>query len=514
MISVSSQASRPVHQQEDQSKQQQQLDITSGLEFTSLSSDDGLDSLTANGEETRGRRLNEDPEPGRTYECELWCKDASRQVAGCIGITLLALGYAALGAVLFMAIETRTGFPLNHNNHEEDMSDNSVVVVEPPTVMNVTVALLDMPIEVKTNVDRARGETVTKLWQVTEKMNILYPENWTRIAAEEILWFQDQLTKALMVEFSARSRTQASQQQQYFYDHMQRGGGGSGPFHSSPGEWTFGRGLLYSVSLLTTVGCGIDWAVSPLSRLLTVMYLVIGAPIMYLYLTTTGGLLTKAICFSCHRLTCKRRPPPKNNVSSRRSSTSGTPSAPHKELTSGGPRRSASYVGSTEKLAMGGKRSTWQTRGSLAAQSHNVPVSTSIHMSNSNGSVNTIMSANVVVPPRPNVAPPIVACVLVLTCYVLSGAAIVAEGQKWTYRDSLYFCFVSLTTVGFGGVKITEPNVCALYLFVGITLLSTCGHILLQEVVFKLKRYKCMKRRHRSLMESFEGLSKGDGVGS
>ena len=69
--------------------------LTSGLEFTSLhsSSEDGLDSLTAKGEETRGPR-NKNPEPGRTYECEVWCRDASRQLAGCLGFTLLVLTYS------------------------------------------------------------------------------------------------------------------------------------------------------------------------------------------------------------------------------------------------------------------------------------------------------------------------------------------------------------------------------------------------------------------------------------
>ena len=58
--------------------------------------------------------------------------------------------------------------------------------------MNITTPLLEMPPEVRQNVDRARSETVSKLWMATEKMNILYPENWTRKAAEEILWFQGQ----------------------------------------------------------------------------------------------------------------------------------------------------------------------------------------------------------------------------------------------------------------------------------------------------------------------------------
>ena len=119
--------------------------------------------------------------------------------------------------------------------------------------MNVTAAFLEMPKEIKANVEKARSETVAKLWQVTEQMNILYPDNWTRIASEQILWFQDQLTKSLVVELTAKTqntRTQASQQ--FYYNHAQRTR--DGPFSGHQGEWTFGRGFLYSISLLTTVG--------------------------------------------------------------------------------------------------------------------------------------------------------------------------------------------------------------------------------------------------------------------
>ena len=163
-----------------------------------------------------------------------------------------------------MAIESRTAFKINEGHSNPEEQSGEPFLVEPPTVMNVTAAFMDMPKEVKANVEKARSETVAKLWRVTEQMNILYPDNWTRIASEEILWFQDQLTKALMLELTmakknqkhqqkhkTQSRTQASQQ--YFYDHMQRPTS-QGPFIKQPGEWTFGRGFLYSVSLLTTVG--------------------------------------------------------------------------------------------------------------------------------------------------------------------------------------------------------------------------------------------------------------------
>jgi hypothetical protein len=39
---------------------------------------------------------------------------------------------------------------------------------------------------------------------MTEQMNILYPKNWTKDAAEEILNFQDLLCRKLALEIMAR----------------------------------------------------------------------------------------------------------------------------------------------------------------------------------------------------------------------------------------------------------------------------------------------------------------------
>ena len=54
-------------------------------------------------------------------------------------------------------------------------------------------------------------------------------------------------------------------------------------------------------------GSGMDWELSSISRLLTVGYLLIGVPIMFVYLKTTGGLAAKAIrlltkqLINCHK---------------------------------------------------------------------------------------------------------------------------------------------------------------------------------------------------------------------
>ena len=70
-------------------------------------------SFRGNVEETRAsvtRRMSEpaiQPVPGRTYECETWCRETSRLIAGCLGICLVAVGYAALGGLLFSSIESK-----------------------------------------------------------------------------------------------------------------------------------------------------------------------------------------------------------------------------------------------------------------------------------------------------------------------------------------------------------------------------------------------------------------------
>ena len=48
---------------------------------------------------------------------------------------------------------------------------------------------------------------------------------------------------------------------------------------------------------LSFSGCGVDWAVTPLSRIATVAYLVVGVPILYLYLATAGKALSAALHF-------------------------------------------------------------------------------------------------------------------------------------------------------------------------------------------------------------------------
>ena len=184
--------------------------------------------------ETRGRGEDRDPGPGRTYECEDVCRQSTMSVVSTLGLTLIILGYLALGAVTFASIETRA--------LEEEAEGGS------PQVMNSNDLLATLSTEVNTYIDTLRGHTVSKLWEMTEQMNILYPINWTHNAAEELLSFQHMLSRKLAAEIMSRPiypNAKPSAQGTFQFSAVAR--------HSDH-QWGFSRGFLYSLSLLTTIG--------------------------------------------------------------------------------------------------------------------------------------------------------------------------------------------------------------------------------------------------------------------
>lgn len=43
---------------------------------------------------------------------------------------------------------------------------------------------------------------------------------------------------------------------------------------------------------------------------------------------------------------------------------------------------------------------------------------------------------------------PIWLCVFLVVSYILGGACLFSKWEKWTFLDSAYFCFITLTTIG------------------------------------------------------------------
>lgn len=45
---------------------------------------------------------------------------------------------------------------------------------------------------------------------------------------------------------------------------------------------------------------------------------------------------------------------------------------------------------------------------------------------------------------------PIWLCVFLVIGYILGGAWFFSQNEKWEFLDAAYFCFITLTTIGFG----------------------------------------------------------------
>lgn len=75
-----------------------------------------------------------------------------------------------------------------------------------------------------------RREHVERLWALTEAMNVLHPDNWTR-AVDRILENYTQI-----VHNAVKKR------------------GWDGNFDEETQQWSFPGALLYSITVITTIG--------------------------------------------------------------------------------------------------------------------------------------------------------------------------------------------------------------------------------------------------------------------
>lgn len=91
---------------------------------------------------------------------------------------------------------------------------------------------------------------------------------------------------------------------------------------------------------------------------------------------------------------------------------------------------------------------------------------------------------------------PIWLCVFLVVSYIFAGAILFHKWEGWDYLDSAYFCFITLTTIGFGDfvpAKRVEDDsqiniaLCSLYLLFGIALLAMSFNLVQEEVIANVK---------------------------
>jgi potassium channel subfamily K, invertebrate len=70
-----------------------------------------------------------------------------------------------------------------------------------------------------------------------------------------------------------------------------------------------------------------------------------------------------------------------------------------------------------------------------------------------------------------------IGAVLFLALYLAFGAFLLRLWEDdWEFFDGFYFCFVTMTTIGFGDLVPSKPNymlLCTMYILIGLALTST-----------------------------------------
>uniref|UniRef100_A0A0A9YAP1 TWiK family of potassium channels protein 18 n=2 Tax=Lygus hesperus TaxID=30085 RepID=A0A0A9YAP1_LYGHE len=204
-------------------------------------------------------------------------------------------------------------------------------------------------------------------------------------------------------------------------------------------RWSFSGSFLYSLTVITTIGYGNVVPRTEWGKLATVCYAIVGLPLFLLYLSNIGSILAqtcKWIYFKCFLCTgCKAR---------RQAFMI---------------RQESDYEMSIEEYLELSRAPEFKPQA---------------------------------------VTVPITLCLSIIIGYLYGGAVLFARWERWGLLDGAYFCFISLSTIGFGdivpGDMIEEGEgielkfiFCSMYLLLGMALIAMCFNLMQEEVMHKLK---------------------------
>ena len=92
---------------------------------------------------------------------------------------------------------------------------------------------------------------------------------------------------------------------------------------------------------------------------------------------------------------------------------------------------------------------------------------------------------------------PLTVTMIVIAGYILGGAMLFGLWETWDELQSAYFCFITLSTIGFGdvvpGTDFDNPQqtaqliLGAVYVLFGMAILSMCFSLMQDEIIAKCK---------------------------
>lgn len=88
-------------------------------------------------------------------------------------------------------------------------------------------------------------------------------------------------------------------------------------------------------------------------------------------------------------------------------------------------------------------------------------------------------------------------CILLIATYIFLGAFMFGSWEGWDLLEGSYFCFITLSTIGFGDIvpgmdsnaweQEEKLVLCALYLVFGLSLIAMCFNLVQEDVKAKCR---------------------------
>ncbi|XP_055374924.1 potassium channel subfamily K member 18-like [Condylostylus longicornis] len=226
-----------------------------------------------------------------------------------------------------------------------------------------------------------------------------------------------------------------------------------------------------------------------LGRIVTLAYAILGIPLTLIYLSSTGGVLAKVargvfskalcccLCSNCGYCCYDEKRMAEKERRMKKKRQQEELRAQHMALQEPYYVRSGSLH---NNLHSPDKQQQQQHQHHNTIQ---IPEIDSLSTSESKVSMHGL-----------SLLAPILLCLTMMIIYILFGAVVLYRLENWPILDGVYFCFMSLSTIGFGdlvpGLKKESTSTlwfCSIYIMSGMALTAMCFNVLHQEIVHRIK---------------------------
>ncbi|OCT71295.1 hypothetical protein XELAEV_18034273mg [Xenopus laevis] len=242
-------------------------------------------------------------------------------------------------------------------------------------------------------------------------------------------------------------------------------------------QWSFMSSLFFCCTVFTTVGYGHICPVTMYGKLACMVYATVGIPLMLLLLADLGDILARLLSgiykhavLSCNNLCHKPKPIKLSSLQKEHSGKSSLLKTMDSRVSMKEPLNITEVI----KTQASVKRKYLQMRNIDIFELIIVKENQTVLPLKSGLQQKSVSCPDLDLCPPSDFAMqnfdkigegldqldvPIILIVLVMVAYIMCGAFILPLWEvEWTTIDAFYFCFVTLTTIGFGDIMPKHPN--------------------------------------------------------